>query len=174
MIRRYGIDTSVLVRLLAGDPEKDFSDAIVPQAHLFVIFFCAISAIAQPTASTSYAAAAQSSVVPKSVEAVKLALPAFVRPYAFVANSTLLTIGTATEVTLTIFFAVGSMVAMGMAVQATASGTSIPSPAISSWRQLGPDRPVGVQWNLIGPAFGVSLTGWEWFRARRRAAATGA
>ena len=24
MIRRYGIDTSVLVRLLTGDPEKDF------------------------------------------------------------------------------------------------------------------------------------------------------
>ena len=25
MIRRYGIDTSVLVRLLTGDPEKDFA-----------------------------------------------------------------------------------------------------------------------------------------------------
>ena len=28
MIRRYGIDTSVLVRLLTGDPEKDFQHCV--------------------------------------------------------------------------------------------------------------------------------------------------
>ena len=95
------------------------ADAIVPQAHLFVIFFCAFSSITPPTAPTSYAAAAiaQSPVVATSVEAVKLALPAFVLPYAFVANSALLTIGTPLDVTVTVFFAVCSMVAMGIAVQ---------------------------------------------------------
>ena len=70
-----------------------------------MFFFCVISTIAQ------------SPVVPTFVEAVKLALSAFVLLYAFVANSALLTVGTATGVTLTVFFAVCSMVAMGMAVQ---------------------------------------------------------
>ncbi len=149
------------------------ADAIVPQAHLFVIFFCAISAITPPTAPTSYAAAAiaQSPVVPTSIEAVKLALPAFVLPYAFVANSALITIGNAADVTVTIVFAVLSMIAMGMAVQGYC------------YRNLGPVTRVlflaaslgmvtpWLQWNVVGLVVGTALTGWEWFRAERRTAA---
>lgn len=146
------------------------ADAIVPQAHLFVIFFCAISAITPPTAPTSYAAAAiaQSPVVPTSIEAVKLALPAFVLPYAFVANSALITIGGAVEVTVTIVFAVLSMIAMGMSVQGYCfRNLDAVTRVIFLAASLGMVTP-WLQWNLVGLAVGVALTGWEWARARGR------
>ena len=146
------------------------ADAIVPQAHLFVIFFCAISAITPPTAPTSYAAAAiaQSPVVPTSIEAVKLALPAFVLPYAFVANSALITIGGAMEVTVTIIFAVLSMIAMGMAVQGYCYRNLDPvTRLLFLAASLGMVTP-WLQWNVVGLAVGAALTGWEWYRAGRR------
>ena len=167
MTRRYGIDTSVLVRLLTGDPEKDFqrrhcaSGASVRDLPLRNLGH------RQPTAATSYPAAAiaQSPVMLTSVEAVKLALPAFVLPYAFMANFAFLTIGTATEVTLTVFFAVCSMIAMGMAVQAYC------------FRNLDPVTPLvflAVSLDLIvpwahQPGIGVAWTAWEWCRAETRA-----
>lgn len=149
------------------------ADAIVPQAHLFVIFFCAFSSITPPTAPTSYAAAAiaQSPVVPTSVEAVKLALPAFVLPYAFVANSALLTIGGAGEVTVTVAFAVCSMVAMGMAVQGYCfRNLDGITRLLFLAASLGMVTP-WLQWNIVGLVVGLALTGWEWMRARRREAA---
>ena len=151
------------------------ADAIVPQAHLFVIFFCAISAITPPTAPTSYAAAAiaQSPVVPTSIEAVKLALPAFVLPYAFVANSALITIGTAVEVTVTVAFAVLSMIAMGMAVQGYCyRNLDGITRLLFLAASLGMVTP-WLEWNIVGLAVGAALTGWEWMRARGRAAVAG-
>ena len=110
-------------------------------------------------------------MVPTSVEAVKLALPAFVLPYAFVANSALLTIGTAGEVTLTIFFAVVSMVAMGMAVQGYCFRNLDPVTRLVFLAvSLGLIVP-WVQWNLISLVLGVAWTAWEWFRSTPRAAA---
>ena len=172
-IVQVGIAIPALVVMLKGmglDP-----GAIVPQAHLFVIFFCAISAITPPTAPTSYAAAAiaQSPVVPTSVEAVKLALPAFVLPYAFVANSALLTIGTAGEVTLTVFFAVLSMIAMGMAVQGYCFRNLDPiTRLLFLAASLGMITP-WVQWNLISLVLGAAWTAWEWYRSQPRVAAAG-
>ena len=149
------------------------ADAIVPQAHLFVIFFCAISAITPPTAPTSYAAAAiaQSPVVPTSIEAVKLALPAFVLPYAFVANSALITIGNAWDVTVTIIFAVLSMIAMGMAVQGYCfRNLDGITRLLFLAASLGMVTP-WLQWNVVGLVVGLALLGWEWMRARGRMAA---
>ena len=172
-IVQVGIAIPALVVMLKGmglDP-----GAIVPQAHLFVIFFCAISAITPPTAPTSYAAAAiaQAPVVPTSIEAVKLALPAFVLPYAFVANSALLTIGTAAEVTVTVFFAVCSMVAMGMAVQGYCFRNLDPvTRLLFLAASLGMITP-WVQWNLISLVLGAAWTAWEWHRSQPRAAADG-
>ena len=160
----------VMLRSLGLDPV-----AIVPQAHLFVIFFCAISAITPPTAPTSYAAAAiaQAPVVATSVEAVKLALPAFVLPYAFVANSALLTIGTAAEVTVTVFFAVCSMVAMGMAVQGYCFRNLDPITRLLLLAvSLGMITP-WVQWNLVSLVLGAAWTAWEWYRSQPRVAADG-
>ena len=158
----------VMLRNMGLDP-----GAIVPQAHLFVIFFCAISAITPPTAPTSYAAAAiaQSPVVPTSIEAVKLALPAFVLPYAFVANSALITIGNAWDVTVTIIFAVLSMIAMGMAVQGYCFRNLDPVfRLLFLAASLGMVTP-WLQWNVVGLVMGLALTGWEWMRARGRLAA---
>ena len=172
-IVQVGIAIPALVVMLKGmglDP-----GAIVPQAHLFVIFFCAISAITPPTAPTSYAAAAiaQAPVVPTSIEAVKLALPAFVLPYAFVANSALLTIGTATEVTVTVFFAVCSMVAMGMAVQGYCFRNLDPiTRLLFLAASLGMITP-WVQWNLISLVLGAAWTAWEWYRSQPRVAVAG-
>jgi TRAP-type uncharacterized transport system fused permease subunit len=169
-IVQVGIAIPALVVMLQNmglDP-----GAIVPQAHLFVIFFCAISAITPPTAPTSYAAAAiaQAPVVPTSVEAVKLALPAFVLPYAFVNNSALLSIGTAGEVTLTIFFAVCSMVTMGIAVQGYCFRILDPITRILFLAvSLGLITP-WVQWNLIGLVAGLALMAWEWSRLKQRTA----
>ena len=151
------------------------ADAIVPQAHLFVIFFCAISAITPPTAPTSYAAAAiaQSPVVPTSIEAVKLALPAFVLPYAFVANSALITIGSALEVTVTVAFAVLSMIAMGMAVQGYCfRNLDAVTRLLFLAASLGMVTP-WLQWNVVGLVVGLALLGWEWMRARGRVATAG-
>lgn len=158
----------VMLRNMGLDP-----GAIVPQAHLFVIFFCAISAITPPTAPTSYAAAAiaQSPVVPTSIEAVKLALPAFVLPYAFVANSALITIGTAWDVTVTVIFAVLSMIAMGMAVQGYCYRNLDPVFRLLFLAvSLGMITP-WVQWNVISLVVGLVLMGWEYFRMRGRMAA---
>ncbi len=169
-IVQVGIAIPALVVMLQNmglDP-----GAIVPQAHLFVIFFCAISAITPPTAPTSYAAAAiaQAPVVPTSVEAVKLALPAFVLPYAFVNNSALLSIGTAGEVTLTIFFAVCSMVTMGIAVQGYCFRILDPITRVLFLAvSLGLITP-WVQWNLIGLVAGLALMAWEWSRLKQRTA----
>ena len=160
----------VMLRTMGLDPV-----AIVPQAHLFVIFFCAISAITPPTAPTSYAAAAiaQAPVVATSVEAVKLALPAFVLPYAFVANSALLTIGTAAEVTVTVFFAVCSMIAMGMAVQGYCFRNLDPvTRVLLLGASLGLVTP-WLQWNLASLVLGVALTAWEWYCSQPRVAADG-
>ena len=160
----------VMLRNMGLDP-----GAIVPQAHLFVIFFCAISAITPPTAPTSYAAAAiaQSPVVPTSIEAVKLALPAFVLPYAFVANSALITIGNAWDVTVTVIFAVLSMIAMGMAVQGYCYRNLDPiTRLLFLGVSLGMITP-WIQWNVTGLVVGLLLMGWEWFRMKRRMAAAG-
>ena len=151
------------------------ADAIVPQAHLFVIFFCAFSSITPPTAPTSYAAAAiaQSPVVATSVEAVKLALPAFVLPYAFVANSALLTIGAPLEVTVTVFFAVCSMVAMGIAVQGYCfMRLDVVSCLLFLAVSLGLVAPA-LQWNAASLVLGAALGFYCWFRSRPRAAAGG-
>lgn len=151
------------------------ADAIVPQAHLFVIFFCAFSSITPPTAPTSYAAAAiaQSPVVATSVEAVKLALPAFVLPYAFVANSALLTIGTPLDVTVTVFFAVCSMVAMGIAVQGYCfMRLDAVSRVLFLAVSLGLVAPA-IQWNAASLALGAALGVYCWFRSRPRAVAGG-
>lgn len=114
---QVGVAIPALLTMLeqAGLPQAD----IVPKAHLFVIFFCAFSAITPPTAPTSYAAAAlaHSPVMPTALEAMKLALPAFILPYMFVAKGSLLLIGPLLDVVVTVVFAIAGIVAMAIALQ---------------------------------------------------------
>lgn len=156
-IVQVGIAIPALVTMLKGFDLP--AEAIVPQAHLFVIFFCAFSAITPPTAPTSYAAAAiaQSPVLPTALEAMKLALPAFVLPYVFVANSALLMIGTPVEIITTVLFAVCGMVAMGVAVQSYCyRDLDFLSRFLFLLSSLGLIVP-GLQWNLAGLALSVVL-----------------
>jgi len=166
-IVQVGIAIPALVTMLRSFDLP--ADAIVPQAHLFVIFFCAFSAITPPTAPTSYAAAAiaQSPVLPTALEAMKLALPAFALPYVFVANSALLMIGTPMEIITTVFFAVCGMVAMGVAVQNYCfRDLDVVSRFLFLMSSLGLIVP-GLQWNLAGLALSVALFVFNAARARR-------
>jgi len=116
-IIQVGIAIPALITMMQslGMPEK----ILVPQAHLFVIFFSAFSAITPPTAPTSYAAAAiaRSPIMPTAIEAMKLALPAFLLPFMFVVDPSLLLIGSAGKVTVGIIFALGGIVSMAIAIQ---------------------------------------------------------
>lgn len=116
-IIQVGIAIPALLKMLAraGFPEATF----IPQAHLFVIFFSAFSAITPPTAPTTYAAAAiaRSPIIPTAIEAMKLALPAFILPYMFILDPSLLLIGSAPQVAVGTVFALAGVIAMALAVQ---------------------------------------------------------
>ncbi len=92
---------------------------IVPQAHLFVIFFCAFSAITPPTAPTSYAAAAiaRSAIMPTAIEAMKFALPAFILPFMFVIDPSLLLIGSVGNVAFGVVLAIAGIISIAMSVE---------------------------------------------------------
>ena len=96
------------------------------------------------------------------MEAVTLTLSA----YAFLANSALVTIGTVTEVTLTVFFAVCSMVAMGTAVEGYCFRKLDPvTRVLFLAASMGLVLPC-VQWKLASLDPGVVMTVLAWYRAR--------
>lgn len=93
---------------------------VVPlAAHLFVLYYSAISAITPPVAVASYAAAALAEENPMKVgiEAVRLGLTAFIVPFAFVLNSRLLNLNFEILTFVTISFAVISCGALASALQ---------------------------------------------------------
>ena len=116
-IIQVGIAIPALITMMKGLGLP--TNILIPQAHLFVIFFSAFSAITPPTAPTSYAAAAiaRSPIMPTAIEAMKLALPAFLLPYMFVVDPSLLLIGSAGKVAFGIVFALGGVISMSMAIQ---------------------------------------------------------
>jgi TRAP-type uncharacterized transport system fused permease subunit len=142
---------------------------IIPKAHLFVIFFCAFSAITPPTAPTSYAAAAlaRSPVMPTAIEAMKLALPAFILPYMFVAKSSLLLIGSPLSVAVTILFALAGITAMGIALQNYAFAPMDPIKRtlffLCGLALISP----GLFWNLAGTLGGAALLAYQGLRYGR-------
>jgi TRAP transporter 4TM/12TM fusion protein len=76
-------------------------------AHLFVLYFSALSLITPPVAITSYAAAgiAGSKIMRTSLEACKLTAAVYLIPFIFVFNPSLLLIGNVSTVILTILTA---------------------------------------------------------------------
>ena len=88
-------------------------------AHLFILFFAALSAITPPVALASYAAAAvaRAKVVELSLLAVRLGLAGFVIPYIFVYHPGLLLIGSWDEVALSMMIGFGSVALMATAIQ---------------------------------------------------------
>ncbi len=167
-IVQVGIAIPALITLLkhAGLP----AETIVPQAHLFVIFFSAFSSITPPTAPTSYAAAAiaRAPIMPTAVEAMKLALPAFILPYMFVAKSSLLLIGSPVDILITILFAVAGVTAMAIATQNYAFELLTTTKRIlfflSSLALMGP----GLQWNLAGIVVASGLLTYQRLRRGKK------
>lgn len=77
-------------------------------AHLFIVYFSAISAITPPVAVASFAAAGIAGANPNRVgfEAVRLGLTSFVIPFLFVYMSGLLLEGSVRAILLEIIFAI--------------------------------------------------------------------
>jgi TRAP transporter 4TM/12TM fusion protein len=157
-IVQVGIAIPALIAMLrhVGLPEE----TLVPQAHLFVIFYCAFSAITPPTAPTSYAAAAIAGapIMPTAIEAMKLALPAFILPFLFVYDASLLMIGTPLKIAASVAFAIAGVTAMGMAVQNYCfAPMDLGKRALFFLCGLALIGP-GLQWNLAGFAVGGALS----------------
>ena len=78
----------VLAAVLVGPTLVNELDLPVMGAHLFLLYFAVISAMTPPVAVASYAAAAISGANPLviSVIAMRLAVTAFLMPFAFIAN----------------------------------------------------------------------------------------
>ena len=141
----------------------------VAQAHLFVIFFSAFSAITPPTAPTTYAAAAiaRSPIMPTAIEAMKLALPAFILPYMFVAKISLLMVGSPATVATTAAFAVAGIIAMGMALQNYAFALLSPAKRVVFFlcglALIGPR----LSWNVAGTLVAGGLFAYQMLRYRK-------
>jgi TRAP-type uncharacterized transport system fused permease subunit len=167
-IIQVGIAIPALITMLqqVGLP----ADTIAPKAHLFVIFFCAFSAITPPTAPTSYAAAALAGapVMPTAIEAMKFALPAFILPYMFVAKSSLLLMGSPLSVVLTIAFAIAGIIAMAIALQnyafAAMNFAKRCTFFLCGLALIGP----WLSWNLAGLLVAAGLLSYQGFHYGRR------
>lgn len=88
-------------------------------AHLFVLYYSAISAITPPVAVASYAAAALAEENPMKVglEAVRLGLVAFIVPFAFVLNGRLLNLTFEISTITTIIFALVACISLAYSLQ---------------------------------------------------------
>lgn len=74
-------------------------------AHLFLLYFAVMSALTPPVAVAAYAASAIADESPLliAVNAVRIALPAFLVPFAFVASPGLILQGSVLEILLAVF-----------------------------------------------------------------------
>ncbi len=89
------------------------------QAHLFVIFFCAISLITPPMAVTSFAAAgiAGAPIMKTSFEAVKLATASYIIPFVFALSPALFLIGSPLKVILASLTSIIGIASLASAIQ---------------------------------------------------------
>lgn len=88
-------------------------------AHMFVLYYSAISAITPPVAVASYAAAAlaEDNPIKVGIEAVRLGIVAFIVPFAFVLNPQILNFSFSIATFATVGFLIISSVTMAGAVQ---------------------------------------------------------
>ncbi|CAK7054964.1 MAG: hypothetical protein DELT_01176 [Desulfovibrio sp.] len=91
---------------------------LVP-GHLFLMYFATLSAITPPVALASYAAAGIADAHPDKTgwAALRLALPGFIVPFAFVFGPALMLIGTPAEIANAVFTAVLGIIALAVATE---------------------------------------------------------
>lgn len=107
----------ILAAVLISPVMYKLGIAVLP-AQLFLFYFAVMSALTPPVAVAAYAASAIANANPLqiAVNAVKIAVGAFVVPFAFLFNNALVLQGTPTEIASAFVFA-----AMGLAFIATAT-----------------------------------------------------
>ena len=107
----------ILAAVLISPVMYKLGIAVLP-AQLFLFYFAVMSALTPPVAVAAYAASAIANANPLqiAVNAVKIAVGAFVVPFAFLFNNALVLQGTPTEIALAFIFA-----AIGLAFIATAT-----------------------------------------------------
>jgi len=88
-------------------------------AHMFIFYFSSMAGITPPMAPFAFVAAgiAQAPVMRTAVTSCKLALIVFLLPYAFVYNPSLLLLGSALQIILTVFTSMISVVALAYALE---------------------------------------------------------
>ncbi|MEC5423261.1 TRAP transporter permease [Virgibacillus sp. C22-A2] len=88
-------------------------------AHMFVFYFAAISAITPPVALAAFAAAgiAGSEPMKTGMTAVRLGLAAYIVPYLFVYGETLLMVGSAPQIILSVITAMIGIVGIACAAE---------------------------------------------------------
>lgn len=112
------VSAYILAAVLVGPVLNELGVNILA-AHMFILYFAVLSAITPPVAVAAYAAAAIADDNPLaiSVAAVRLAIVAFVIPFAFVYGPELLLVGTALEIVFATATAVAGIVLLAIAVE---------------------------------------------------------
>jgi TRAP transporter 4TM/12TM fusion protein len=141
-------------------------------AHLFVLYFAAMSAITPPVALASYAAAAvgRASVWDVSLTAFKLGLAGFIVPFLFVYRPEIMLSGTTLVILFEVAIAVVAILAIAAALQFEARARfARPAWLVAGLVLMMP----GIAVTLGALAVIVAVTAWEW-RLRRTEAAPAA
>jgi TRAP transporter 4TM/12TM fusion protein len=124
----------------------------VMPVHLFLVFFCALSAITPPVGVAAYTAAGIANANPLAVgiQATKLSFVGFVIPFMFIYQPSLLLQGSLGEIALTVTTAVIGVYALAAGMEGYINGY------LKLWqRVLLVIAAVGV----IYPSFGINLFG---------------
>jgi TRAP-type uncharacterized transport system fused permease subunit len=107
--------------------------------------------------------------MPTALEAMKLALPAFILPYMFVAKGSLLLIGPLLDVVVTVVFAIAGIVVIAIALQNYAFAAMNFAKRFTFFlcglALIGP----WLSWNLAGLLVAAGLFSYQGFRYGRRA-----
>ncbi|WP_165077656.1 MULTISPECIES: TRAP transporter permease [unclassified Desulfovibrio] len=164
-IAAYAIPAAVVVPALV--------DLNVPllNAHLFVLYFAALSSITPPVALASFAAAAIAKCNPFKLGllGVRLALPAFIIPYMFVYGPELTMSGPILNIIISAVTAIVGVWALSVAIIGYFRANLSPLMRIlffvGSLCMMHPDTLT----DLGGIAFLGALVGWQFYRTRGKA-----
>lgn len=110
LILGMGLPTSaayMILAILVGPALVDMGASLI-SAHLFLLYFGALSTITPPVALSTFAAAgiAEADTWKTGIEAMKLAITGFVIPFVFVFSNELLWVGNAGHIILALLTAV--------------------------------------------------------------------
>lgn len=88
-------------------------------AHMFVLFFAAMATITPPVAITSFTAATIAGASPMGVgfKSMRMALVAYILPYVFVYNPSILLIGSASKIATTFILSAFSVAVLTLSVE---------------------------------------------------------